>query len=147
MTWWTSLFEDVCPPCSTPCTARKGRVLSADEKRVFLFGVAPVPGAHFPEAAQRAEGGLDRRHHGQAFAGGRNDGLLQDDGGLIHAPGQIRNQPVDLLRLRRGQRDGPRCFLGEGLGASNQRPHFLMYGLDRLLRLLRETKRRKDRPH
>ena len=34
-------------------------------------------------------------------------------GGLVDAPRQIGDQPVDLLRLRRGEGRGPRRLVGD----------------------------------
>ena len=105
----------------------------------------PCRGPHVAQAAQRVEAGLDRRHDRQPFAGGRDDGLLDDAGGLVDPLRQIGDQPVDLLRLRRRERDRPRRFLRDRVGARDEWPDVLLHRSDRLLRLPREPQRRDDR--
>ena len=88
---------------------------SADEQRILFLGAAGAPapvGAH----AQRAKGGLDGRHDGEALARRRDERLLHQRRGLVDARCQGGDHAIDLLGLRGGERGSPRGFLGDGVG-------------------------------
>ena len=103
---------------------RKGRVFSADEQGVFVLGLTSVLVLHVAQAAQRPETGFECGHNRQALAGRRDDGFLQDAGGLVHAPRHICNQPIDLLGLGGGEGYRAGGFFGDGVRASDERPLF-----------------------
>ena len=106
-----------CPPCSTTGTRRKA-ARSPDEERILFFGVPAVSRTEVPQAAERGEGRLDRGDNGHSFAGWRDDGLLDDRRRFIDPPRELGDQPIDLLGLRRRERDGPRGLFGNRVRAS-----------------------------
>ena len=83
-----------------------------DEQRVFLVGLPAVAGVELAQAPEGAKSRLDGGDDRHALPGGPDDGLLQERRGLLDTPGEVRDDPVDLLGLGRGQRERARGLFG-----------------------------------